>query len=68
MEPRQAAGLLKRCCYEPEEGLDGVDWLGVDCEAVLPPDCVLDELFCAGRRLLKPYALPFGWPRRRRVR
>ena len=42
--------------------------LGADCEAVLPPDCVFDELFVAGRRPWKPYALPFGWPRRRRVR
>jgi hypothetical protein len=53
MEPRQPAGLLKRCCYEPDEGLDGVDWLGVDCEAVLP-DCVLDVLFCAGCSPRKP--------------
>jgi hypothetical protein len=53
MEPRKPAGLLKRCCYEPDEGLDGVDWLGVDCEAVLP-DCVLDVLFCAGCSPRKP--------------
>jgi len=48
------AGLLKRCCYEPDDGADGVDVLGVDCEAVLPPDCVFDELFVAGRRPWKP--------------
>jgi len=61
------AGLLRCCCYEPDEGVDGVDVLGVDVEAVLAAS-VLESLFVAGRRPLNPYALPFGWPRRRRVR
>jgi hypothetical protein len=53
--------------YEPDDGVDAVDWLGADgVEAVLPPS-VLDVLLVAGFRPWNPQALPFGCPRRRRV-
>ena len=55
-------------CYEPDEGDDGVDWLGAEGVEALLPSCVLDWVFAAGCRPRKPKALPFGWPRLRRVR
>jgi hypothetical protein len=55
--------------YEPDDGVDGADWLGVDgADALLAPSVLVLEVFAAGLRPWKPHALPLGWPRRRRVR
>jgi hypothetical protein len=53
--------------YEVEGAL-GADWLGVDGAEAPLADAVLELLLLAGRRPWKPHALPFGCPRRRRVR
>jgi hypothetical protein len=51
--------LRRGASYEPDDGADGVDWLGADgVEAVLPPSVFSDLV--AGCRLRKPMALPFG--------
>jgi hypothetical protein len=54
------------CRYELD--VDGVDWLGADGADSPLADAVLDVLLLAAFRPWKPKDLPFGWPRRRRVR
>jgi hypothetical protein len=54
------------CCYELE--VDGVDVLGVEGADSPLLEAELSELLFAAFRPRNPRALPFGCPRRRRVR
>jgi len=50
--------LRRGASYEPDDGADGVDWLGADgAEELL---AVFESDLVAGCRLRKPMALPFG--------